>query len=111
VRVNVDVQNVGRLEGKEIVQLYLTDVQASVPVAIRSLVGIASVDLKPGEKRNVPFKITPEQMSLITDEGKRVVEPGEFIVYAGGKQPGPASRPDNGVSGRFVLTGKPIVIP
>ena len=44
--------------------------------------------LKPGEKRNVTFTLTPKQISLLDENYRRVVEPGLFEVAVGGKQPG-----------------------
>ena len=84
VKVSVDVRNTGEREGDEVVQLYLTDVAASAPVPIRTLVGFDRISLRPREKRTVTFTITPRQMSLIDNRGKRVIEPGEFIISAGG---------------------------
>jgi beta-glucosidase len=80
VKVTVDVTNADDREGEEVVQLYLTDVAASVPVPIRTLIGFDRISLRPREKRSVTFTITPRQMSLIDDDGKRVIEPGEFSV-------------------------------
>ena len=92
------------------VQLYLTDVAASVPVPIRSLAGVRRVCLKPGEKHNISFSLAPEQMSIIDDKGRRVIEPGEFLVSVGGKQPGFKGRADakttGVVTGRFAVAGK-----
>jgi beta-glucosidase len=109
LRISVDVQNVGNREGNEVVQLYLTDVAASVPVPIRSLAGIARVLLKPDEKRNVVFTLSPEQMTIVDDNGKRIIEPGEFMVSVGGMQPGFVGHADvrttGVVSGRFAITG------
>jgi beta-glucosidase len=83
LRVTVEVQNTGERSGDEVVQLYLTDPVASFPVPIKSLVGIGRVSLAPREKRTVSFNITPEQMTLIDDRGKRIIEPGEFVVRVG----------------------------
>jgi len=83
VKVSVDVTNAGDREGDEVVQLYLTDVAASAPVPIRTLVGFERISLRPREKRTMTFTITPRQMSLIDDRGKRVIEPGEFMLTAG----------------------------
>jgi len=96
IKVSVDVTNVGDREGDEVVQLYLTDVAASAPVPIRTLVGFDRISLRPREKRTMAFTITPRQMSLIDERGKRVIEPGEFVVSVG---PGR-------IDGRFRLTGK-----
>ena len=91
VKLTVDVTNAGEREGDEVVQLYLTDVAASAPVPIRTLVGFDRISLRPREKRTVTFTITPRQMSLIDNNGKRVIEPGEFSISAGGGQPGVAT--------------------
>lgn len=86
--VTVDVTNSGGRAGDEVVQLYITDVAASFPVPIRALAGIKRIALKPGEKQTLTFTINPEQMSVTDDNGKRMVEPGEFLISIGGKQPG-----------------------
>lgn len=86
IKVTVDVKNTGDRDGDEVVQLYLTDVAASAPVPIRTLVGFDRISLKAGEKRTVTFTITSQQMSLINDRGQRVIEPGEFLLGIGGGQ-------------------------
>jgi beta-glucosidase len=93
VKVTVDVTNAGAREGEEVVQLYLTDVAATAPVPIRTLVGFDRISLRRGEKRTVAFTITPRQMSLIDGGGKRVIEPGEFVVNT------------SVLSGRFTISG------
>ena len=113
--IRVEVQNVGEAVGDEVVQLYVSDQTASVPVPIRNLAGIKRLSLKPGEKQTVAFALTPHQMSLINNEGKRVIEPGQFLVTVGGKQPGFSGRADAKttatISGQFLVTGKVTAIP
>jgi beta-glucosidase len=115
VKVSVDVRNAGDRAGDEVVQLYVTDVVASVPTPIRSLAGIKRIFLKPGEKQTVSFTLGAERMTVIDNKGKRVVEPGEFTVSVGGKQPGFTGRADakttSVVTGRFVVTGQVTAIP
>ena len=113
--VSTEVQNTGDREGDEVVEVYLSHVAASVPVPIRSLVGINRISLKPGERRSISFTLTPEQLSVIDNSGRRVVEPGEFLITVGGKQPGFKGHADAAttgvVSGRFVVTGKATELP
>jgi beta-glucosidase len=85
--LSVNVENVGQRAGDEVVQLYVTDIAASVPVPIRQLQGFKRLHLSPGETGMVTFALTPRQFSLIDDEGRRVVEPGGFQVAVGGRQP------------------------
>jgi beta-glucosidase len=110
LRVTTEVQNVGTRAGDEVVQLYVSDLAASVPVAIRSLGGVKRIFLKPGERQKVSFVVSAEQMSLIDDAGKRVIEPGEFMVSIGGEQPGfkgwQNAQTTGAVSANFHVTGK-----
>jgi beta-glucosidase len=114
VQVSVEVQNTGSMAGDEVVQLYLTDTSASVPVPVRNMAGVERIFLKPGEKRTVSFTLVPRQMSVVLDSGKRVVEPGDFAVSVGGKQPGFSGRADAAttgvVEGKFAVTGKSLEI-
>jgi beta-glucosidase len=114
VRVSVEVENTGRVAGEEVVQLYITDLEASAPVPIRSLQGVERIFLRPGERRTVSFTLTPRQLSLIDVEWERVVEPGLFEVSVGGKQPGFSGLADAAttgvVTGRFEVVGRPLVL-
>jgi beta-glucosidase len=85
--VSVDVINDGTRGGHEIVQLYLTDLEASVRVPLRQLAGFTRVFLDAGQTRRLTFSISARQMALIDEEGRRILEPGRFLVCVGGRQP------------------------
>ena len=104
VVISVDVENTGSAAGEEVVQLYVTDVDASVPVPIRSLQGFTRVFLEPGERKSVSFTLAPRQLSLISAEWQRVVEPGVFEISVGGKQPGFSGIADASTTG--IATGR-----
>ena len=113
VTVSATVENAGDRAGDEVVQLYVTDVAASVRVPIRSLAAIERVHLKPGERRAITFTLEPRQLAVITNDGRTVVEPGEFRVTIGGKQPGFAVAADPASSslvGSFSVIGKPLEV-
>jgi beta-glucosidase len=110
VTITAEVKNVGDVAGDEVVQLYVTDLAATVPVPIRSLAGVKRLFLKPGEKRSVSFMLSARQMSIVDDQGRRMIEPGEFVVSVGGEQPGFKARADaqttDAVSSHFIVRGK-----
>jgi len=81
--VSVIIKNTGKVEGTEVVQLYIHDVLGSVTTPVISLKGFERITLKPGESRIVKFKIGAEHLSLWNREMKRVVEPGEFKILVG----------------------------
>lgn len=87
VVVTVEVTNTGDCDGDEVVQLYLTDLEASVPVPNLHLEGFKRVHIKAGETRQVSFTLEPEQLACYDDDGMPMVEAGEFRISVGGGQP------------------------
>jgi len=83
IKISVDVKNIGDRSGKEVVQLYIEDVIATVATPIKELKGFRKVDLQPGEKKSVVFIMTSEHLSLYNRNLERVVEPGTFKVMVG----------------------------
>jgi beta-glucosidase len=86
--VSVEVRNTGDRGGDEVVQLYVTDLEASRPQPIRTLQGFRRVHLEPGEATRVVFDLGPSHLGLVGKDGTTVVEPGRFRISVGGKQPG-----------------------
>ncbi|MBM3183547.1 MAG: beta-glucosidase, partial [Chloroflexi bacterium] len=83
VRVRVEVENTGDVDGEEVVQLYVNDVVASVTRPVRELKGFRRIALKPGETRTVEFELSTADLSFYGKDMKRIVEPGEFGVGVG----------------------------
>jgi beta-glucosidase len=81
--VSVDVENVGRRAGDEVVQLYIRDVAASMTRPVKELKGFQRVTLQPSEKKRLEFVLTGEQLGFWNREMRFVVEPGEFKVMVG----------------------------
>ena len=86
IQVEVTVKNAGDRAGKEVVQLYLSKRFASVTPPLKRLKRFAKVSLQPGESRSLSFELTPDDLSFIGLDNKRVVEPGVFDVIVGGLQ-------------------------
>ncbi len=89
--ISVRVSNVGKLAGEEVVQVYVRDDEASVPVPRLRLAGFVRVALKPRQTRDVRIAIPPEAFQAHRDDGTPFTEPGRFTVFIGGSQPDFAS--------------------
>jgi beta-glucosidase len=86
VTVRVRVTNVGQVAGDEVVQLYVRHLSSSIPAPIISLEGFRRIRLEPGRGETVAFTLMPRQLSVIDDNSRRIVEPGEFEITVGGGQ-------------------------
>lgn len=83
IQVTVEVTNTGKVNGDEVVQLYLKDKQSSVITYDTQLRGFERVNLAPGETKKVTFTLHPDDLSLLNRAMERVVEPGDFEVQIG----------------------------
>jgi beta-glucosidase len=81
--VTVNVTNMGRRAGDEVVQLYLHDQVASVTRPVKELRGFSRIHLKPGESKRVEFKLGPADLVFWDRDMKHVVEPGKFDIMVG----------------------------
>jgi beta-glucosidase len=88
LKISVEVTNTGKMDGEEVVQVYISDKEASAPVPLRSLAGFKRVFLRAGETKKVEITLKPERFSIIDNDYNRIIEPGKFIISAGGQQPG-----------------------
>ncbi|MCR8558352.1 glycoside hydrolase family 3 C-terminal domain-containing protein [Mucilaginibacter sp. BJC16-A38] len=80
VTVSVDVTNEGKVEGKEVVQMYLGNKINSVTTPVMELKGFDKISLKPGETQTVKFIVKPEDIAIWNLDMKQVTEPGTFDV-------------------------------
>ncbi|SDR87140.1 beta-glucosidase BglX [Christiangramia echinicola] len=82
--LSVPVTNSGDVKGKEVVQLYLHDLVASVARPIKELKGFEMVELAPGETKTIEFNISEEMLKFYSASEKWEAEPGEFELMVGG---------------------------
>ena len=83
LNISVSIKNTGEVAGKEVVQLYLSDLYASVTPSVKRLKRFTKILLKPGEEKIVTFTLYDKDLSFIGRDNKLVIEPGEFQVKIG----------------------------
>ncbi len=81
--VKCKVSNTGKIDGDEVVQLYLRDELASVARPLTELKGFQRINLKAGESKEISFEINPEMLSMLDMNMKKIVEPGDFRIMIG----------------------------
>jgi beta-glucosidase len=86
VTATAEVTNTSRRAGDEVVQLYVRDMEATVPVPRCHLEGFRRIHLAPGETQVVAFVLQPAQLACYDAAGSAFVEPGTFEVSLGGGQ-------------------------
>ncbi len=82
------LMNLGDMDGDEVVQVYLSDLEASAPVPLHKLVGFRHVHIRAGGSRTIRFDLSPEAMMFVSENGEQTLEPGEFRLTVGSCSPG-----------------------
>jgi beta-glucosidase len=84
--VSVDVTNKGKMDGDEVVEVYVTHFGNPL-MPIRTLVGFKRVSIKAGQTEHVMVMISNDQLYQLTPTCQKAVLPGEMLVSIGGGQP------------------------
>jgi beta-glucosidase len=99
IDIDVAVENTGAVAGSEVAQLYIHQLVAARSRPLRQLKGFQKIDLAPGEKRTVHFRLPASALAYHDDDGNPVIEPGPFRVFVGGSSVG-------GLEGGFAITAE-----
>ena len=79
----VTLKNTGKVDGEEVVQLYLRDMVGSITRPVKELKGFQKIFLKAGESKEITFTITEEDLKFYNSSLQFVAEPGAFTVFIG----------------------------
>ncbi len=83
LEISVEVTNTGAMAGKEVVQLYTSDLVASMTPDMQRLRRFEKILLQPGETKTVCFTIDATDLAFVNARNQWVTEPGDFKVRIG----------------------------
>jgi len=106
ISISVEVENIGKITGDEVVQLYLSKLAPNLELPIRELQGFQRINLKKGESTTVSFTLTSKNLFHVNNEGKRIIEPGIIQISVGGCQPGFSDDGINLIENSFEILGE-----
>jgi beta-glucosidase len=97
VSVSINVTNSGKMDGEEVVQLYVAHKDTPYRTPIHALKRFQRIHLKAGETKQVVFQLTEEDLALIDQDGIQQAPKGEIEISVGGNQPLPELLKDRSV--------------
>ena len=78
--INVTVKNSGSRDGKEVVELFVSDLVASLTPDVKRLRGFEKIDLKSGESKTVTFQLPMKDLAYVNSNNKKELEAGDFKI-------------------------------
>jgi beta-glucosidase len=104
VPITVRVTNQGKMDGEEVVQLYISRKEEGFQTPARALKGFQRIALKAGESKTVTFQLRPQDLALIAEDGTAKHVAGTVTVSVGGSQADAATKASKKtVEGIFTL--------
>jgi len=84
ISISVDVKNTGKVDGKEVVQLYTSKGDSKVSRAAKELKGFKKVAVKSGSSETVTIKVPVKELAYYDVAAKKwTVEPGKYTLKLG----------------------------
>ena len=83
INLSVEVTNTGKLDGDEIVQLYLTDLYSRISQSKKQMKAFKRVSIPAGATKLVSFTLTESDLAFLNEKLQPEVEAGEFEVLVG----------------------------
>ena len=80
IQVTIDITNTGDQIGKEVVQLYTSDLVASIVPAVKQLRKFRKIELAKGETKKIDFTLTEKDLEFVNMKNEWVTESGEFQI-------------------------------
>lgn len=80
IKVSVSVKNSGKVDGAEVVQLYIHDMSASIVRPVKELKAFDKIDIKAGCDTTINFTLTPKELGFYMPDGEFRVEKGDFEI-------------------------------
>ena len=80
IDIKVTVTNSGKMAGKEAVEMYSSDLIASITPSVKRLRSFTKIYLAPGESKEVTFKLSAKDLAFVGKDLKWVTEPGDFDI-------------------------------
>jgi len=100
--VSVQVTNTGKMNGEEVVQLYVSNQNKNIHAPLKALKGFQRIALKAGESKTVTFSLTAADLSLVNEEGKLYLPKGKLMISVGGGQPGVKNKTTSNVVSKII---------
>ena len=79
----ITVKNIGKVDAKETVQLYVRDLVGSIVRPVKELKGFKKELFKAGEEKKIRFTLHAKDLAFFNGENKKVIEPGKFKLWIG----------------------------
>ena len=78
IKISVNVKNSGKIDGSETVQLYSSDLYASLTPDVKRLRDFDKIELKAGEMKTITFELPVSELAFVNSDNQFVVESGKF---------------------------------
>ena len=103
VSIEAEVENTGDVDTREVVQVYLKNLDSRYGVRNPQLAAFSGIFLKAGEKKKIPLTLSEKSFTVVDEEGKRRENGKNFALFVSCSQPDERSAELTGVQSLKIL--------
>ena len=78
IKVSVNIENTSEIDGFETIQLYSSDLYASITPDIKRLRDFSKIEIKAGQTKTIIFDLPVDNLAFVNLNNDYIVEPGKF---------------------------------
>ena len=86
IKIDITIENLSEIGGNEVIQVYCSDLVASITPSVKRLRGFKKLYLKANQSRTIKLFIPINELAFVGKENKWITESGEFILSIGNKK-------------------------
>jgi len=83
IKLSIEITNTGKMDGDEIVQLYLTDLYCRISQSKKQMKAFQRIHIPAGMSKTISFTLSPSDLAFLNEKLQPEVESGEFEVLIG----------------------------
>jgi len=102
IAVTAKVTNTGKRDGEEVVQLYVSVQDNTIHAPITALKGFKRIALKAGESKMITFKLSADDLSVVSEDGKLYQPKAKLMINIGGGQLNVNNKTTSNVLGKTI---------
>lgn len=103
ISFTVKLTNTSKTAGEEVLQVYVSNKNKNIYAPIRSLKGFQRIYLKAGESKTVQLNLSPEDVSVVNEDGQLKLLKGEIAISVGGGQPNVKNKTSSNVLSKTII--------
>jgi len=80
IKIDITIKNQSEIGGNEVIQVYCSDISASITPSVKRLRGFKKLYLAPNQSKTITLLVPVKELAFVGKDNKWIIESGGFIL-------------------------------